>query len=261
MVTIYIKMSIQFNDTTTYKGLVQKYEKEVGFNRGDVSGNTDRLKEFTVDVNVAFDDFLSIAIQASGKWQYDDSNHTDYPIITTNIVSGQRDYSFTSDENSNLILDIYKVAILPSATETLYQSIEPIDELRTDTDIVTGETDGGTPYAYGKLSNGIFLEPKPDYNATSGLKVFINREPSYFVYTDTTKKPGAPGIFHKYFYLKPAREYARMHSLSSYERLNNEIIKLEGDEERGIQGEIAKYFSRREKDVRPLLEYEEIIYQ
>ena len=46
-------MSIQFNDTTTYKGLVQFFEKEVGFNRGDVAGNTDRLKEFTADVYVS----------------------------------------------------------------------------------------------------------------------------------------------------------------------------------------------------------------
>jgi len=254
-------MSIQFNDTTTYKGLVQKYEKEVGFNRGDVSGNTDRLKEFTADCNVAFDDFLAIAIQASGRWQYDDSNHTDYPVITTSLVSGQRDYPFTIDGSSNLILDIYKVAILPSSTATLYQGIDPIDELRTDTDIVTGNTDGGSPFSYGKLANDIFLEPRPDYSVSAGLKVFINREPSYFVYTDDTKKPGVPGLFHKYFYLKPAREYARIHSLSCYERLNNEIIKLEGDEERGIQGEIAKYFARREKDVRPIIEYEEIIYQ
>lgn len=254
-------MSIQFNDTTTYKGLVQKFEKEVGFNRGDVSGNTDRLKEFTADVNVAFDDFLAIAIQASGIWQYDDSNHTDYPIMTTNLVSGQRDYSFTTDGNSNLILDIYKVAILPSTTETLYQSIEPIDELRTDTDILTGNTDGSTPFAYGKLANGIFLEPRPDYSISAGLKVFINREPSYFTYTDTDKKPGGPGILHKYFYLKPAREYARIHSLACYERLNAEILKLEGDEEKGIQGEIAKYFARREKDVRKVLEFEDIIYQ
>lgn len=254
-------MSIQFNDTSTYKGLVQKFEKEIGFNRGDISGNSDKLKEFTADVNVAFDDFISIAIQAGGRWQYDDSNHTGYPIITTSLVSGQRDYSFTVDSVPSLILDIYKVAILPSSTATLYQSIEPINELEGDTDVITGSTVGGTPYGYSKLANGIFLEPRPNYSVSAGLKIFINREPSYFSYDDTTKKPGVPGIFHKYFYLKPARDYARIHSLACYERLNNEILKLEGDEERGIQGEIAKYFSRREKDVRPLLEYEEIIYQ
>jgi len=254
-------MSIQFNDTTTYKGLVQLYEKELGLNRGDVSGDTDRLKEFTADVNIAFDDFLTIAIPASGKWQYDDSNHTDYPVMTTNLVSGQRDYSISTDGNSNLVLDIYKVLILPSATSTLYQSIEPIDEFDGDTDIITGNTVTGTPYGYGKLANGVFLEPKPNYNATSGLKIFINRESSYFAYTDTTKKPGVPGILQKYFYLKPAREYARRYSLACFAGLNDAVLKMEGSEEQGIQGEIAKYFSRRAKDEVQLLENEEIIYQ
>ena len=37
-------MSATFNDTTNYKGLVQLYEREIGANRGDISGSTDRLK-------------------------------------------------------------------------------------------------------------------------------------------------------------------------------------------------------------------------
>jgi hypothetical protein len=254
-------MSIQFNDTTNYKGLVQIYEKECGYNRGDVSGNSDLLKEFTADCNIALDEFNSIAIQSSGKWQFDDSNQTDYPIITTNIVSGQRDYSFTLDGSSNLILDIYKVAILPSATATLYQGIDPTDELIGDTDIVTGNTNGGTPYSYGKLSNGIFLEPRPNYNATSGLKIFINRETTYFTSSDTTKKPGVPGILHEYFALKPALKYAGRKNLANYKDLQRRIILLEGDESQRITGLIAKYYGKREKDDRPVLYNEPIIYQ
>lgn len=256
-------MSIVFSNsaTTGVNGIIQQIELECGFNPGDISGNTALLKQFTSEVNQTLDKYVSIAIQASGKWQFDDSNQTDYPIIKTNLVSGQRDYTFTTEGSANLILDIYKVAIYPTATATFYQSITPINELENETSILTENTITGTPYAYGKLANGIFLEPKPNYNATSGLKVFINRETTYFTVGDTTKKPGVPGVHHDYFYLRPSRNYARQKSLASIARLDAEVLKLEGSEEQEIQGEIAKYFSRREKDDRPVLSNESIIYQ
>lgn len=244
-------MSAQFNDTTNYKGLVQLFEKEVGLPRGTISGDNDKLKDFAADVNICLDDFVAKAIQASGTWQFDDSNQTDYPIITTNLVSGQRDYSFTVDGSSNLILDIYKV--YAANASGIFVELAPVD-VNTGDDVVpftNGQNATGTPYRYDKLANGIFLDPIPSYNATGGLKVYINREASYFVYTDTTKKPGVPGIFHKYFYLKPAYMYASRKSLpiagnlATGTGLAGRITQLEAD--------IEAYFSRRTKDEEPRL--------
>lgn len=246
-------MSAQFNDTSTYKGLVQIYEKEIGAARGYVSDNSDRLKEFAADVNLAWDDYLTIALRASGKWQFDDSNlTTDYPIIYANLVSGQRDYTFTSDGTGNLILDIYNVAVLPSATATTYQEINTNIDQQTAfdaSDISEEQTNTGVPWQYDKTANGIFLDPAPGYNATSGLKIWINREPSYFVSTDTTKMPGCPGNHHRYFALKPALDYARRQGLKNYNLLREEVVSFEGDAEKGIVGSIERDFTRREKDV------------
>lgn len=240
-------MSIQFNDTTNYKGLVQLYEKEVGFNRGDVSGNTDRLKEFTADVNVAWDDFLSIAFGPDGTWQFDDSNHTDYPFITTNLVSGQRDYTFTTDSSSNIILDIYRVMVKTSSTGD-YQEIYPVDQNTPDylsnestTSFIDGRNQTGVPTRYDKIANGIQLDLIPSFDATAGLKVFINREPSYFVYTNITKKPGVSGNLHKWFFIKPAHDYARRNSLPQLPRLELEVAKFENV--------IKSSFRRRQRDV------------
>lgn len=250
-------MSIQFNDTTTYKGLVQFYEKEVGYNRGDVSGNTDLLKEFTASANVAFDDFLSIAFGPDGTWQLDDSNHTDYGIITTNLVSGQRDYTFTGDSGGNLILDVYRVLCKISSTGE-YKEIYPVDVSTPDylnsestKSFIDGNNDTGIPSRYDKLANGILLDLIPSYDASAGLKIFINREPSYFVYTDTTKKPGVPGLLHKWFYIKPAFDYARINlPQNTITRLQLEVDKLEK--------QIEKEFRRRQRDVpRRLTVYKE----
>jgi hypothetical protein len=246
-------MSIQFSDTINYKGLVQIYEKEIGAERGFVSGHTNRLKEFTADVNLAWDDYLTIAIKSSGRYQFDDSNHSDYPIITTNLVAGQRDYPFTTDESGNLILDIHRVTVLPSATATLYQDIFPVDSQSDEYvgGLVENNTAQGVPYVYDKTANGIFLDPIPSYSVNAGLRIYISREASYFTSSDTTKKPGCPGVHHRYFALKPALDYARRNSLATYPIIREEVVSFEGDEEKGVIGSIERYFSRRSRDERP----------
>jgi hypothetical protein len=246
-------MSLQFNQVASpYRGLVQLYEREIGANLGDVSDNATKLAQFTSDCNQALDDFWAIALPASGTWQLDDSNQTDYPIIKTNLISGQRDYSFTTDGSGNLILDIYKVMILISATGTTYYEIFPIDQQGADQPIYstidTEITTTGTPYRYDKTANGIFLDPIPPYDATNGLKVYINREASYFSTTDTIKKAGVPGNLHKYFYLKPAYDYARRNNLANVNRLEAEVLKMEGAP--GRTGMIEKQFGFRARDER-----------
>jgi hypothetical protein len=239
-------MSATFNDTTNYKGLVQLYEREIGANRGDISGSTDRLKEFASDVNSALDDFVEMAIKSSGTWQFDDTNFSDYPIITTNLVQGQRDYSFTSDETGNLVLDIYKVLVADA--DGKYRELTPRDaQSEEDTNgFWNGENTQGSPHEYDKTGNGIFLNPIPNNNVSNGLKVYINREASYFAHTDTIKKPGVPGIFHKYFALRPAQDYARRNNLANHDRIQGEVLRMEQ--------EIQSYFGERPKDERRRLQ-------
>jgi len=238
-------MSIQFNDTTNLRGLVQFYEREIGKDRGYVSDNTNRLKEFTADVNNAWDTFLSLALPASGTWQYDDSNHTDYPIITADLTSGQRSYTFGSDEQGNLVLDFYKVLIADSVG--VFHDIVPKDAQR-DKDTQSfwdGQNTTGQPTAYDKTANGLFFDLIPNYTVEDGIKIYINREASYFVYGDTTKKPGCPGILHAWFYIEPAWNYARQKDKERYKRLTEAKLRLESD--------ITANFSRRTRDEKPRL--------
>lgn len=245
MVSTYTNMSMQFNDTTNYKGLVQQYELEIGGNDalGTVSGNTIALKAFTANANLALDDFTKLALAASGTWQWDDNNQSDYPIIKTNIVSGQRDYTFTTDQNNNYILEIYKVAILQSATATQYAELPSIDTQSEDVAArFNDSSNSGIPFDYDKTANAIIFGTVPNYNATSGLLIYINREASYFTSSDTTRVAGIPGIFHRYLVLKPAEDYARRNTLASHDRIQAERIRMEAD--------IKTYFGRRERDVR-----------
>ena len=239
-------MSAQFSDTSGKSGIIQMIERNVFGEQGygQVSGNTMRMATFTSEVNLALSRALAIIFKADGRWQYDDNNHTDYPIITTNLVDGQRDYAFTVDEQGNLILDIYDVAILPSATATLFTKLNPVDAQTQEegNNFIANVTSGGTPTKYDKTANGIFLDPIPNYNATNGLKIYINRESSFFSVGDTTKKPGIAGLFHEYLALRPSFMYAMRHGLKNKSGLEAETLRMEG--------EIGDYYTRREKDVR-----------
>lgn len=224
-------MSLQFNDLINYKGIVQIYEKECGMDRGAISDDEDKLKEFTADVNLALDDVFTIGFKASGTWQLDDSNQTDYPIIKTNLVSGQRDYTFLVDQRGNLILDIYRVVV--SDSQGKFREIYPVDQQtlnnnQENTDnFINGQNLSGIPTRYDKTANGIFLDLIPNYNYANGLQVFINREPLYFSYDDLTKKAGIPGLLHRYLALKPAQDYARRNSLDNYKAISAEVQKYE----------------------------------
>lgn len=172
----------------THTQIIREYEKEIGANRGDVSGNSLRLDDFVAEENVAFDDYLNLAFSSESRWQFDDSNHTDYPEIVTDLVAGQRSYTFGVDENNNLILDVYRVYVKVNGE---YVLIDPIDKSydRVDPSNYDGLDKQGIPYEYDKFSNSVQLNLVPETTVEDGLKVLINREASYFTTSDTTKKP------------------------------------------------------------------------
>lgn len=237
-------MSLQFSNTTTQNGIIQRIERTLGFNPADISGNTTRLAQFTGDINVTMDEVVSIIIQADGRWQWDDTNHTDYPIIITDLVSGQRDYPFLTDGSGNLILDVFRVMVKDEIG--IYHEIQPVDQQtannnRENTDtIIDGQNKSGVPTRYDKTANAVFLDLIPNYNSEDGLKLFINRESSYFTTSDTTKKAGFAGIFHEYLVLKPAYNYARDKGLQSLERLEKDVLAM--------RQEIQRYYGMRERD-------------
>ena len=238
-------MSIQYNDTSGKKGLLQICERNCLLGDAGITGNATLKAVFTAELNIGMDDALSIIFDVGGTWNYDDSNHTDYPIITTNLVSGQRDYSFTTDEQGNLILDIYKVMV--AGPDGVYREIFPVDQqtlnnnnLNTDT-FINGQNSSGTPTRYDKTANGIFLDLIPNYNSTGGLKIFINRESSYFATSDTTKKPGFDGRCHEHPAIFASYRYAKINQLSTKIDLENDLAKSEA--------KIRRIYGKRERDI------------
>lgn len=238
-------MSLQFSDTTNLNGIVELIDSNCGTNSTSYT-----LKDKARDVNLAALRLQMLAIQAEGRFQVDDINHTKDPALTADLISGQRDYHFTKDEQSNYILDIYKVMVKDNAG--IWQELKQIDQQSPTSGMnplwgmLSGQDIGGTPDKYDKSWNGIFLEPVPNYSwrtaneGEQGLKLWVNREHSYFVSTDTTKVLGFGHAFHEYLALRPSYMYAYRKGLANKKDLQLEVIRMED--------EIEEYFSKRAKD-------------
>lgn len=203
------------------------------------------IADKVLDINIALDEAVDIAIRSCGIGQYDDTNNTDYPIITTDLNSGQRDYSYTSDGSGNLVLDIYRVMVMDSTG--VYQEIPQVDmqSERNTESFYDGQNVTGQPTKYDRTGNGIIFDVIPNYSQTGGVKMFINREASYFTVADTTKKPGIDGRLHRYLVVSPAYKRACRDSLSNKNDLLNEKLLLEK--------KISEVYSKKDRGNRNIL--------
>lgn len=185
-------------------GIIQFLERETGTQ--SVSAYTTAIK--LVDINQAFDDYQNLVKRVAGSWQADDSNHTKYPNMTFNLVSGQKDYNFTEDEQGNQVQDIYRVEVMCSNGK--WKVLKMVNEMNYEDAISNIDTETGEPTEYYITANGIFLVVASNYSQTNGIRMFFTRSPNYFTTADVTaetKEPGIPNGHHKYLFWKPAYWY------------------------------------------------------
>lgn len=218
-----------FSDTTTKQGIIEEIDFICG---SDL--NTYPIADKTRNVNRAYDRVISLIFQAQGKWQWDDTNQTDLPSATTNVVSGQLDYALDSAH-----LNIDKVMIKDNGGN--WTVLRPFDI--TDPEIngyLMGNPSSGTPLRYDMRANSIILYPTPNYASTSGLKIFFERPSTYFVSSDTTKSPGFASIFHRFLSNSASYDYAFSKGIKDLAiSIKNEINILEQS--------IQKFYAQRNK--------------
>lgn len=219
------------NDTTNRLGLIQLLE-----DLSETQSNTSSsypLQTKVRDLNLGYDDYQNFVKQVSGTWQTDDSNHTKYPNVKFNLVSGQQDYSFTVDEQGNQVQDIYRVECKDSSGKWILLS--PYNEMAEESSISEQETESGTPTRYYKTANGIFLDLTPNYNSTLGIRMWFTRSPNYIssntndisTATVTPTSLGIPNGHHRYPALKAAFWYWLPKDSQRASLYKNEILEIE----------------------------------
>jgi hypothetical protein len=238
--------TMQYSDTSSSKnGLIQECEFKIfgedGYGR--ISGNPNLLATFTRNINIALNRVTALILMSDGRWQWDDTNRTDFPIgitdLVTTIGSEQQDYSL--DVNH---LEILRVEVKDSNGG--WHKLIPMDQADLPADSLTDFLKtAGFPQYYDKTANSIFLYPKPlgtSVTPTGGLKVYYQRPPGYFAVDDTTKVPGFNSLYHPLVAHIACRDYALSKPLS----IANGLVSLVGQEEEALQED----YSMRSKDER-----------
>lgn len=132
-------------------------------------------------------------IEASHRWQIDDTNLTTLPHLTTTLVDSQKDYTLPSG-----YLRVERVEIKDSEGD--YHVLKPIDQRDIKGGYKDFKEDDGVPQYFDLVGNSLLLFPAPssnDVTTTEGLRVHILREIDLFTTADTTQEPGFPEPFHR----------------------------------------------------------------
>ena len=210
-------MAMPFSDTTTKNGLIQHVEFLAGLQDTDISGNATLLKQVTANLNRYQQKAVTVILNAQDEWDFDDPNQTDFPIATTPMVAGQRDYSFPA---SLKILKIKRVDATYDGTN--YYEANPIDSKQIPYG-VGNDTLLDTHYSinfprYDMIGNSLRLIPEATSAQVSAgglIRIEFLREAIDFVSTDTTKVPALDTPFQPYISTGAAFEYCLRNDLVS----------------------------------------------
>jgi hypothetical protein len=223
-----------FSDSSLNQGIVQQVRSMMR-----VDSTQWPTAKIVASVNNYLDTVTGYAIGADRTFQWDDTNHTALPEGTTNIVSGQSDYSFLTDQQGNTILTLTGMSRLISGTS--YEKLYPVDRNDTNYDVSTFGVASGTPTCYDKIADNIIrLDVSPSASVTSGLKFHFQRTPSYFLASDTTKSPGVAPILHRGFVIAAAYDGALTLGLANLQALATEMQREEQ--------KMVRYFADRGQD-------------
>lgn len=186
-----------YNDTTNKNGIVQRYERHSLLGDGVVSGDTTLLKQVTADINETVFDLTNRIILSYDNFDWDDPTRTDFPIATTPLLAGQRDYQFDNIS----FLKIKRVDV--SYDGVNYYRAEPFDsatyrEGLGNDDAVDANFAKSQPF-YDPKSFGFWLYPRANASdVTAGGKIRVEYTRAYdeYTYDDTTKEPPIDRPFH-----------------------------------------------------------------
>lgn len=233
-----------FSDVSTSQGLVQ----DITFlTRTDTTQYplADRVRS----INSWYHKVVTMILQSQDGWDFDDTNFTDFPILTTPMVASQRDYAIPVSEK---VLKIKRLDVTYDGNK--YYKAEPIDinEIgvgmgnTTDEDALFDKTKP----VYDLITNSIWLYPLADATDVANgaeLRVTWYREIDEFTASDTTQEPGFDEPFHRMLSIGASLDYALAFGLPN----KNDLAALMADYEERLKAYYGKKQLDREYILKP----------
>jgi len=218
---------LQFSDTTNKNGIIQRIEFDTNLGDGAISGNATLLSQITSIINAGMSRATALIIAADGRWSWDDTAHTDQSVATTDIVSGQGDYTILNNTPNSTkdYLKVERVEIKNSAGQWI--KLNERDLVRYKGSISQERTTSGVPSSYDFNGTSIFFDAKPSYDSTGGVMIWFSRSQINFSTTDTTKRPGFASIFHEYPVLCAVYHWEKHKGVGNPEQTKRDIKEME----------------------------------
>ena len=244
---------MQFSDTTNKSGILQECESWIfGNDYGAITDNPQVLATFTRNANNAVNEIITEILEVDERWQFDDSNHVDYPIGITDLVDGQQDYVFD-------VSQIKITAVEVMGVDGKYKPLKPIDitdieKYGKGTSPKEYKPENGTPLEYDVTATSLFLYPAPatgSVTMTAGLKVYFQRAGVAFVTSDTTAVPGFPSLFHQIVAIKASNRYAKQNSMTGKAR---ELDVIETKLMEGLRSSYSNRHLENASTITPFIE-------
>ena len=222
---------MDFNESSNLTGLTQ----DVDFICGTDSTSFP-LKDKARLANRWLYKAVTDLISVRGRFEFDDTNLTDFPVETADLVSGQADYQLPAEFLKLIAVEVQD----QNGNWTRLQELDKSQLKQTITDF---EDTNGLPKYYDVMGNSLILYPAPsatDTTLTAGIKLHHIRKIDEFVSTDTTQSPGIPEPFHRIVSLGVAYDWLLINGSqdktdrirNEIEQLRTEMKKFEGDKNR-----------------------------
>lgn len=198
---------MRYSDSTNKTGIVEDIDFLI---------NTDStsypIEQKTRNINRRYDEVVSMILQSDGRWKWDDTNQTAQPATAINMTEQTTAVAIPD----TTYLTINRVEILD--VNGNWYKINPFNEHEiVDQAMSEFLKTPGRPLLYEKVGGFLNLYPKPssaNVTLSGGLKIYYQRNASYFATTDTTKVPGFAAPFHRILSLGGALDYAIANSMN-----------------------------------------------
>ena len=202
------------------------------------------------DINIWYQKASTMILEAQDDADFDDLNATDYPIYSTNLVVGQRDYpipetlNFLSVKRVDITYDgtnYYRAMAFDNSSEN--RGMGPITGDENMELIVDNRYSKTAPY-YDIKYGSIFIYPRPS-QAGGKINAEFSRQVVEFTSADLaggTKEPGFDGPFHPILAYGPAFEFAQKYNMPQQKTI---LMELQDYEER-----LKRHYGNKDKDIR-----------
>lgn len=198
---------MQYNSHATNQDLVTLAEKLTKSNSTSFP-----ISEKTLYANLGNRIIMSTIHSSYGGWKYDDSNETDFPIATTNLVSGQDDYALPGDASFLQAVYIQK----EGSSEWKKLMPKPLEDFNNEAEDYRSN---GEPIYFRPIGDSFKIYPASDYAQASSLKIEYTRDIAEFATTDTTQTPGFDSQFHEAIAIYMAWQYSIANNLDTQKLL------------------------------------------